>query len=208
MGALYSQKKVRPAWTKARKEAGNLQLGQCFVGGGGIEQRLATKTDRRFRTDEEGELGEGAPWRWDVDWRDSGLSTCNEDVITKLRTCYGGQDLQSRKLFYRVPKDLCAKSSAVESSSHSCSLFAPDRPPGCLFPYPVRLAVVSSSRDIRSMSCLAPQYETSNNNLHLMTPSQLRIRRRRRDTEHRSMSSHSPNGPDISRSLWPQQNRH
>lgn len=54
-----------------------------------------------------------------------GLSACNEDVITKLRACYGGRDLQSRKLFYRVPKDLSAKSSAVESSSHICSLLRP-----------------------------------------------------------------------------------
>lgn len=60
-----------------------------------------------------------------MDWKDSGLSAtsaCNEDVMTKLRACYGGHDLQSRRLFYRVPKDLCAKSSAVQGWSHNSSL--------------------------------------------------------------------------------------
>ena len=42
---------------------------------------------------------------------------------------------------------------------------ASDRPPGCLFLYPVRLAEVSSSKAIKSMSHPAPQYNTSSINL-------------------------------------------
>lgn len=41
-----------------------------------------------------------------------------------------------------------------------------------------------------------------------LTPLQLRIRRRRRNPQHRRMSSNSPNRANIPRALRPQQNRH
>ncbi len=98
IGALYSQKKVRPAWTKARRGAGNLESGpwrQWFVGEDDSGWKLVTRTGRRFRKDGEGGWGEGAPSRWTVEWKDrrNGGNPCLFSKSgQKLGFCYGSRD--------------------------------------------------------------------------------------------------------------------
>ena len=91
------------------------------------------------------------------------ITSIRQKPISKyVRVCYGRRNLQSRK---RVPKELCAKSSQLKNCPTLSLFSALDRPPGCLFLYPVRLAEVSSNKAIKSMSHPAPQYNTSGVNL-------------------------------------------
>jgi hypothetical protein len=88
---------------------------------------------------------------------------------------------------------------------HHHNQYTPHIPPTCLSQYPTLLMPGCSRMATRSTTTYDPAITV---NMQLTTPQQLRRRRWRCYSQHRRLPDDCPDGSDVSRTLWPQQDCH